>query len=234
MKKLNIAVVGANGKMGQEILELLKRHATLKPQLAISREGKTQGFAQSAKSLNESSVEIDVVVEFSSPEMLKKSLQYCLKKKIPLVVGVTGLSPADHKMLKASAQKIAILYAPNMSLGVALLKKALELLSEVKDFDFQIVETHHRNKKDKPSGTANALQKTLEQAVRKKVPTPLSLRLGGVIGDHQVTAASEEEILTFEHRALSRRVFARGALRATEWIVKHSNGYFEMEDVLKG
>jgi 4-hydroxy-tetrahydrodipicolinate reductase len=237
VKKIKLALVGADGKMGQEIRKLLRdsKHfqANFEASVALVTEGSCVDFKKSATSWAQiSKSDVDVIVDFSSIEMTRKTLQVAVKMEIPFVSGVTGLTENDFKNMKAAARKTAVLWAPNMSLGFAVLKAALENFSALKNFDFQVIEAHHNKKKDKPSGTAIALQKVLEKNVRGPLPQPLSIRGGGIVGDHLVMAMSDEEVLEFSHRALQRSVFAKGALMAAEWISKRRNGLFEIEDVI--
>jgi 4-hydroxy-tetrahydrodipicolinate reductase len=238
MKKLKLLLVGAQGKMGIEIRDLLisSEHfrALIDPSVALIRSGKCPGFKKTVTSFAQiSKTDVDIIVDFSSPELMRKTLQFAVKMEIPLVCGVTGLSESDFKSIKTAAKKTSILWAPNMSLGVAVLKAALEHFSSLQGYDFQIVESHHDQKKDSPSGTAIALQKILEENIRAKVPAPLSIRGGGIVGDHSVLAMSEDEVLEFSHRALKRSVFAKGALMAALWLSKRRNGFFEIEDVIR-
>jgi 4-hydroxy-tetrahydrodipicolinate reductase len=235
MKKIKICLVGAAGRMGKEITEQLRGSSRFEATLAIVRKGTVPVFRAAQKNLNGiKAKDIDVVIDFSSPEMLQMTLRFCLREKIPLVTGVTGLSPEHVRALRTAAKKIPILHAPNMSLGVAILKAAIGLLGELKGFDFQIVEAHHRLKKDKPGGTALALHKELERVTQKRWPEPLALRLGGIIGEHKVMAVSQGEVIRLEHEALSRNVFAIGSLKAAEFLAKQGAGFYEMEDVLRG
>jgi 4-hydroxy-tetrahydrodipicolinate reductase len=117
-------------------------------------------------------------------------------------------------------------------LGVAVLTEAIRVLGKLKGADFQIEEFHHNKKVDKPSGTALWLQEALEKVVGKSIPEPLAIRGGGIFGVHRVHAMTDEETLTFEHQALNREVFARGALVAAKWIKNRPAGLYKMTDVL--
>jgi 4-hydroxy-tetrahydrodipicolinate reductase len=180
-------------------------------------------------------IDVDVVVDFSMPDGFSKTLDWCLDKRKPLVSGTTGLSRAQIESMEAAAKDIPILWSANMSLGVHVLARALKSLQALKGWDFQIEETHHRFKKDKPSGTAIFLQNELEKIVGEGVvPRPLSIRGGGVIGIHRVDAMALEETLRFEHQAVSRSVFARGALTAASWLAKRKGkaNLYTIADVL--
>lgn len=222
---LNLALYGAPGRMGQEILKIAEHEKGWGAPIAVTRNGWEDLASQN----------VDVVIDFSSPAGFIDALEWCEKNKIALVSGTTGLSTQDDRRLQAAAKKIPVLWSANMSLGVHILAKALKALRPLRDWDFQIEETHHRLKKDKPSGTALFLQKELAAIFPDQtLPEPLSLRLGAEVGIHRVSAASQEEVLILEHRALSRTVFARGALTAARWLAKRKGkaGLYRMADVL--
>ena len=234
MAKIKLALVGANGRMGKEICKLVAQNNRLEATLAVLRNGEASPFKNHLKSLEsfEKSKKLDVVIDFSTREQLQKTISYCIKNKTPLVTGVTGLSPNEIKRLEAAGKKIAIFYSANMSLGLASLRAALSALASLQGFDFQIIEGHHIRKKDKPSGTAILLQKELERVTKRKCPEPLSYRAGGIIGQHEVIAASSGEVLRLSHEALDRGIFAQGTLRAVEFIVKACPGLYDMKDLV--
>lgn len=232
MKQINVAVVGAAGKMGKEILEVLKGSKEFTPYLAIARKGKVDGYNKSAPINQADFSRVDVIIDFSSPEILPQVLEVAMKTKTPLVCGTTGITDIHKKNLETTSKKIPILWAPNMSLGVAILRKALVALQSADGFDIQVEEIHHKHKKDRPSGTAKIIQADLEKITEKKLPAPLVVRGGGVFGIHKIYAHSADEALCFEHQALNRRVFAAGAVRAARWIIKKKPGLFTIEDVI--
>jgi len=225
MKKLKVAIFGSSGRMGQEVLSLVKESEDMIVAAELNRSLKVDKKALQAA---------DVMIDFSVAPAFSKALQIAVEQKLPFVSGTTGLSSADQKRLTEASKLIPILWAPNMSLGVATLTKALEVFAALSHFDFQIEETHHRHKKDKPSGTALYLQKKMESVLKRKLPEPLALRGGGVFGLHQVHAMGDNETLIFEHRALNRKLFADGALQAARWLVKQKKGVFELKDILNG
>ena len=224
MKKLKIGIVGVNGRMGQEIAKVVEQspHELF---YALTREAKLDEKKAS---------QVDVWIDFTSPQALKSVLKMAEKYKKPVVCGTTGFSAAEKKLLETSAKKIPVLWSSNMSLGVALLNEALKSFAAVSNFDFQIEEFHHNKKKDKPSGTAITLQENLEKAVGRKLPEPLAIRGGGIFGVHKIYAMSDEEVLMFEHTALNRAVFAKGSVQAAEWLVKQKAGLYGIRDVLFG
>lgn len=234
MKKISVAVFGASGRMGQEMAALMAQSQNLSPALGVCKEGKAEHFHKVVKKLDEKDFKnIDVIIDFSIADAFQEILEFSVKNKIPFVSGTTGINDKAQKSLQLAGKSIPVLWAPNMSLGVATLEKALEALAALPHFDFQIEETHHRHKKDKPSGTALLLQRKLEKVLGRKLPEPLALRGGGVFGVHQVQVMGDNETLTFEHRALNRKLFAEGALTAARWLTGQKKGLYTLQDVLK-
>ena len=223
MKKIKVGLLGSQGRMGQEVLKVLEQSKNLQVVYAPLRKEKWD---------EKKSANVDVWIDFSSPEALKELLKK--SNQAPLVSGTTGLSTADKKNLQASSKKRAVLWASNMSLGVAVLNEALKVFKAIAHFDFQIEEFHHNKKKDNPSGTALTLQENLLAAVGKKLPEPIGIRGGGIFGIHKVHAMSDEEVVSFEHTALNRQVFAKGAVLSAEWLVNKKPGFYEIRDVLFG
>lgn len=227
MKKNRIALVGASGRMGKEILAVSDSIV-----IGVSR-SMIEGLANRSSSPEQiKKSEVDVIIDFSTPEICMQSLKVALKEKIPFVSGTTGLSADQEKQIVAAAKEIPVLWESNMSLGVTILREALQVLAKLKGASFQIEEIHHKDKKDTPSGTAKTLQQDLEKATGKSWPTPLSVRGGGVFGEHRVRALCDEETLCFEHVALNRSVFAKGAVKAADWIAGREPGFYKMKNVL--
>lgn len=226
MKKLKIGVVGASGRMGQEIVKIVSASKEAEVFFAVTRQQNIQ---------DKKSSEVDVWIDFSSLQMMPDVFKIAAKNGTPVVCGTTGIGPKEKALLKKYSQNIPVLWASNMSMGIAVLNEALKVFKAVSSFDFQIEEIHHNKKKDSPSGTAVTLQQNLERVVGRKLPQPLSVRGGGVFGDHTILAISDEEFIKFEHRALNRTVFAKGAVRAALWLAKQRKpGLYEISDVLFG
>ncbi len=223
----NILVFGAQGRMGQEIIEVLGTQKNLK--LAFQVDKKTSGEICTLDAV--AAKKVDVVIDFSHADAIDEIIQFCVKQKLPLVSGTTGISKETKTKLQKASTAIPVLWSPNMSLGVAVLNKAIESLAALNDFDFQIEEVHHTKKKDAPSGTALLLQETLEKTVSRKPSAPISIRGGGVFGIHRIFAFGEEETITFEHVALNRRVFARGAVQAAEKLAGKKAGFYKLTDL---
>lgn len=234
MKKNKLGVLGASGRMGQEILRCLEGQTKFEAFLGWTSVEKDTGYKHSVTRLEPELVDkVDLWIDFSTPEALISAIPKISRSKKPVISGTTGMNDLQMKKLRSLSAHTAVMWSANMSLGIAVLMKTLETLQLVSHFDFQIEETHHRMKKDAPSGTALSLQKKLEKLVQTKLPPPVSIRGGGVVGVHKVWALGEEETLCFEHNALQRRVFARGALWAAERILKKSKGFYEFGDLLK-
>lgn len=225
MKKLKVGLVGAGGRMGQEISKVLEQSPSCELFYPLYRNEKVD-LKKAEK--------VDVWIDFSSPQAFKEVLKLAAKYRTPLICGTTGFSAKEKDLLKKYSKEIPILWSSNMSLGVAVLNEAIKSLKAIAHFDFQIEEIHHNRKKDKPSGTAITLQENLEAALGKSLPQPLSIRGGGVFGVHKVFAMSDEEVLTFEHTALNRTVFAKGAVTAAQWLSKQKPGLYQIRDVLFG
>lgn len=225
MKKLKVGLVGASGRMGKEIAVVLEQSTDCELFYPLLRKEKVD-FKKASK--------VDVWIDFSTPEAFAGVLELAAKYKTPVVCGTTGFSAKEKTLLKKYSKQFPLLWASNMSMGVAVLNEALKSLSAISNFDFQIEEIHHNRKKDKPSGTAITLQENLTQAVGKKLPDPVAIRGGGVFGVHKIFAMSDEEVLTFEHSALNRTVFAKGAVRAALWLARQKPGLYQIRDVLFG
>jgi 4-hydroxy-tetrahydrodipicolinate reductase len=226
-----VCVIGAGGRVGLELLSLINQSESF---VAASGVGhKADGFRQNVHSISQvEKGSVDIIIDFSSPELFDKALEFCVENKIPFVSGTTGLSSNQHHALKQASLAIPVLWAPNMSLGIAVMKNALKVFKATKDFDFQVEEWHHRHKKDRPSGTAIHLQQELESVIGRACPPPMVMRGGGIFGVHKVYAVSDEEILQIEHTAINRTVFARGAMVAAQWLLQKPSGLYKMEDVI--
>ena len=181
--------------------------------------------------------DISAVIDFSSPKGFVDSVNFCIKKKLPLVSGTTGLLEEQLELINTAKKSIPILIASNMSLGIANLKSAIEayLLSLQVTSKCKIFEIHHTNKKDSPSGTALEILNFLENLPGSKLDGPIdvkSSRVGNVFGMHRVEFENEEGVTTFQHIANSRDVFAIGALQAARWINFKESGEYSFADFL--
>jgi len=179
----------------------------------------------------------DVLIEFTAPDVTITHVQLAQQLGKPIVIGTTGLSDAQRATLQTAAKSIPIVFSPNMSLGVNVLFELTQLAAERLglSFDVEVIESHHRQKKDAPSGTAKRLIEVLAAARRQPanaIPVH-AVRAGDIVGDHTVVLAGPSERLELTHRAQSREVFARGALRAAQFVAQQKPGLYDMSHVLK-
>lgn len=229
---INIAVAGAKGRMGQEIIKLLQSDT----------EAKLTATLLSDKKNNLEPKSIDVLIDFSVKDAIKDHLEFCVEHHIPLVIGVTGLTEVEKNAIVHASNSIPILFSPNMSIGVNITFKILQLASELlknnsinANFkpDVAIHEVHHKGKKDAPSGTALRMQEVLAKShLTPEIPIT-SQRLGEVPGEHTAIFALPGEQLEITHKASDRSIFARGAILAAKWLYQKPAGLYDMQDVLK-
>jgi len=177
----------------------------------------------------------DVAIDFSQADAITEICRAALEQGKALVIGTTGQSKEQYRIIEDTAQSLPIVFAPNFSVAVNVLfwltHKAVQKLGS--DFDAEIVETHHKMKKDAPSGTAKTLASVLKAARKTEAEIPIqSIREGDVVGEHTVIFNGPAERLELTHRAASREIFARGALRAAKWIIGKPPGLYSMQDVL--
>ena len=239
---IKIGIFGSRGRMGQAIATALADQNLV---LAGGADLGDDLLALARKS--------DVLVDFSSPVGLGGNLDAAVAANTPIVIGTTGLTDEHHAMIDDAAQSIAVLQAANTSLGVTLLAALVEQASARldEDWDIEVLELHHRHKVDAPSGTALALAAAAARGRARSLPevsrfdrferdTPrdrgsigfASLRGGSAAGDHTVFLAAEGERIEITHRAESRDIFARGAIKAALWLVRLAPGRYTMNDVL--
>jgi 4-hydroxy-tetrahydrodipicolinate reductase len=177
----------------------------------------------------------NVIIDFSHRDAIGEICRAATQHGKSLVIGTTGHSQQQRRMIEEAAQSLSIVFASNFSVGVNVLfwltRKAAELLG--RDFNPEIIETHHKMKKDAPSGTAKTLAEVLKAAQKNENQIPIrSIREGEVVGEHTVIFSGPSERLELTHRAASREIFARGALRAASWVMGKPPGLYSMQDVL--
>ncbi len=255
---IKVVVCGALGRMGRRIVELARSEKDIEVVGAVeAQEHPGIGLVVDEGIKVTDSIEkviktCDVLIDFTQPESAVANVDACYKAKKAAVVGTTGFSGEQRETLGLFAKEIPCVIAPNMSLGVNLLfSLVVEAARVLADYDIEIIETHHNEKKDAPSGTALEIARKICDAygwdiddvakygrkgmigVRKQKEIGIhSIRSGDVIGEHQVIFAGNNERLELVHRAHSRDAFARGALVAAKWIVGRKPGWYDMSDVL--
>lgn len=243
MEMIGLGIAGASGRMGQEIEECLE-----KDQRFILRERRSSSL-EDAFSFFEN---VEAVIDFSTPQGTLENLEACLRAPRPLVIGTTNLEENHFQMMKKASQKVPVFYSPNMSLGISLLQKMIKELTRAlgDQFDIEITEAHHRHKADAPSGTAlflgdaaaGARGHKLSEIKRNSCVNEIrpkgsigfsSVRGGALPGEHSIHWISDDEQITFSHKAFSRRLFAQGALNIMKWLVKQPCGLYTMDHYLE-
>jgi 4-hydroxy-tetrahydrodipicolinate reductase len=235
---IKLGVAGVCGKMGRRIFELASFDKDFELALALEKKG-TAAIGKDIGKLKISSTQdglflVDVLVDFTVPEATEINLDYVAKYKKTLVLGTTGLSDAQIKKVQEISSVVPVVFTPNMAIGVNVLFSILPEIAKRlgPDYSVEIVEAHHKTKKDAPSGTAKKLAEILNNATRREIPTH-SVRLGDIVGDHTVIFCGNSERIEIKHQAHSRDLFALGALRAAKWIFGKPAGLYSMQDVLK-
>ena len=235
---IKLAVSGCLGRMGQRITSLAVSDKTFKVKTLLEHRAHPQvGSVEFGIKISSNPAALkgcDILIEFTTPEATIENLDACVKQKVKMVIGTTGLQPEHIKKIKAASRKIPIVFSSNMSVGVNLLFKLTELTGSktAKNYTINMTEAHHIHKKDAPSGTAKTLAEIAESASGQKVKDIQSIREGEIIGDHTVIFESEEDVITLTHHAKTRDIFAKGALVAAKFLAKKKSGLFNMQDVL--
>ena len=243
---------GCNGRMGHVIVDLCKEDSGIQVVAGVDAFGENTYDFPVFKSLSECDVDADVIVDFSNASAVDGLLDYCTTRNIPVVLCSTGLSQEQLDKVKEASSKVAVLKSANMSVGVNALIKVLKEVSPLfaaAGFDIEIVEKHHNQKLDAPSGTAIALADSINESLnneyeyvndrstrREKRPVKeigiSAVRGGTIVGDHDVIFAGHDEVVTLSHRAYSRSIFGKGAIEAAKFLAGKSAGMYDMSDVL--
>ncbi len=261
-----IAIAGAAGRMGKSLVEAVTNHAELKLTVATEHPensligadaGELAGVGRLNVPITEnlaySSDYFDLLIDFTTPLATLEHLAFCRANARRMVIGTTGFSQVQKAELQAAAKKIAIVFAPNMSAGVNLCFKLLDIAARVlgNDADIEVIEAHHRHKVDAPSGTALKMGEVVADALGRNLSDCAvygregqtgerysktigfeTIRAGDIVGEHTVMFAASGERVEITHKATSRMTFANGAARAAAWIMQHKVGIFDMQNVL--
>ena len=233
---IRVAVIGVGGRMGSLVAKLVGQTTDLRVEVATEQAGQPlvgkvldlPGNPTVVDGLAMDLGTVDAVVDFTVPNCTMSVLQQAQLKKCATVVGTTGFSPDQMSEIYRIAQDIPVLLSPNMSIGVNMFFRTVhDLAKRLDGYDIEVIELHHRHKKDAPSGTA----KRIIEMLGEEVPCH-SLRMGGIVGEHQVHFAGNGERITLTHQAESRETFAQGALLAIRFICRQTPGLYTMFDVL--
>jgi len=263
---MRVAIIGASGRMGKTLIDAVDKTEGLVVSVAVERPdssligadaGELAGIGKIGVKIvaNLTAVvdDFDVLIDFTTPETTINNLEICTKNNKKIIIGTTGFDEAGLSKIDQAAQKIAIIFAANYSVGVnlclKLLKQAAEVLND--DYDIEIIEAHHRHKVDAPSGTALRMGEVVAETIGRDLkdcavygregitgtrdPETIgfsTIRSGDVVGDHTVLFATEGERVEITHKASSRMTFAKGAARSCSWLKNKQTGLFDMQDVL--
>ena len=260
MKNLRVGIVGATGKMGREIMGLVHCAEDMEIGSAVVSAGNALigsdffeiiGGKASGLAFTTGLKKVDVAIDFSRPEALQAVVDQCVEKNIALVSGTTGLTEAHFELLRQTAKKVPVLWSSNMSLGVAVLNRAVAMVAgALPDKDLEIIEAHHNQKIDAPSGTALTLAKKAAEARGQSLENVMrcgrhgtsakrssgeiglsALRAGDIVGEHTALFAWPGERIEITHRATDRGNFARGAITAARFVSSSGPGFYSMDDV---
>jgi len=236
---IKLGITGACGKMGRRIYEFAGLDKDLEVALALEKKGTPLIGRDLGKIKVSSNLDglflVDVLVDFTLPEAVDTHLDYVAKYKKAYVLGTTGLSDAQKSKVEEIAKIVPVVFTPNMSVGMNTLFSILPEIAKRlgPDYSVEIVEAHHKAKKDAPSGTAKKLAEVITQVTKKDIPMH-SIRLGDIFGDHMIVFCGNSERIEIKHQAHSRDLFVVGALKAAKWIFGKPAGLYSMQDVLKG
>ena len=248
---INILLCGANGKMGRAVTKAAAESPDVRIAAGYDINTTQAGGYSVYADFSEIKEEIDAVIDFSNPAVFDGLMEYAEEKGIPVIICTTGLSAEQNQKLKSASEKIPVFFSANMSIGVNLMidlvSRAAKILES--NFDIEIIEKHHNQKIDAPSGTALAIADAISESVsynpeytydrhsvrRKRDKNEIGIhavRGGTIVGEHSVIFAGTDEVLEIKHQANSKEIFAVGAVKAAKFIVGKPNGMYNMSDVI--
>ena len=244
---------GCNGKMGRVITGLVKEDKEIELVAGVDAYTAVANEYPVFESIEKCDVGADVIIDFSNAKAVDNLLDYCVEKQVPVVLCTTGLSDEQLAKVEEASKKVAVLKSANMSLGINLLMKILKDATKVlagAGYDIEIVEKHHNQKVDAPSGTALALADSINEELNneynykfdrsterkkrdKKEIGVVAVRGGTIVGEHEVIYAGNDEVIEFKHTAYSKAVFAKGAVEAAKFLAGKPAGRYDMSDVIQ-
>ena len=255
MKKINLGITGCMGRMGQQLIKSSKKDINFKIVTLTENRIVKNKFYGIKPELNSDKAfkKAEVIIDFTIPKCTLEVLKIATKLKKKVIIGTTGFNTRQENLIKKYSKKIPILKAGNMSLGINLLVYLTEIASNAlgKKFLSKVFETHHKYKKDYPSGTALMLGKGIATGKKKRFNSLFgkkflnkknfpyskkinfnSIRKGQIIGEHEVKFSSGKEIITLNHEAFDRALYSEGALTAAKWIINKKSGLYSMRDLM--
>ncbi len=263
---LRIAITGAAGRMGKTLIEACHQAEGCSVNAAIERTGMTllgadageiSGVGLLSVTLVDNIVDVlddfDTLIDFTSIEATLKNLEVCKNNGKHIIIGTTGFNDEQKLLIEQAGQQTAVVFAPNMSVGVNLCLKLLQTAAAIfnEDYDIEVIEAHHRHKVDAPSGTALRMGEVIADTLGRDLNSCAvygrqghtgarkadtigfeTIRAGDIVGEHTVMFATEGERVEITHKASSRMTFAKGAVRAAKWLQQKDSGLYDMQDVL--
>ncbi len=245
---MKIVVNGAGGRMGKTLCDLIEKSEKHTLAAQVSMEFETDSEKGIYKSLEEFSGECDMLIDFSNHSATYDVTSYALKRGLPVVIATTGQNEEELAMIKSAGAEVPVFYSQNMSLGVAILSCLAKIAAKaLPDCDIEIIEKHHNQKLDVPSGTAILLADSIksvrneceynigrhEYGKRTKNEIGIhSLRMGSEVGTHEIIFAMGSQVITLKHEAENRSLFAEGAISAAEYLVSQDAGFYNMDNIL--
>ena len=248
---MNVLINGADGKMGNELLSVINNQEGFDVVCGFDIEANNKKGFPIYSNIDDIKEKVDVIIDFSVPVATFKILKYAVTNKVPIVIATTGFTKEEIEQIEEFSKEIPIFRSSNMSLDINLMAKIVQEVAKVlTNTDIEIVETHHNRKIDAPSGTAILLANAINDVLKEKKTYTFdrmqkrearkkneigfsSIRGGNIVGEHSVKFFGDNEELEITHKAYSRQVFAEGALKAAEFIVKQSKGLYDMNDIVK-
>ena len=250
MKDISILVCGVNGAMGKSVVDCASNTDHVTVVAGYDKVSNDNYSFPVYTDLSEIKENIQGVIDFSHSSVAKSIAEYCVENKLPLVSATTGIDNEAEEYYHEISNLIPVFRSKNFSYGISVMKKLIEQATKLlfEDYDIELIEAHHNKKADAPSGTAQMLLESIENSSDKQYEmlygrhgndckrnkneiTVHALRGGTIVGDHTVMYAGEDEIISVSHKALSKKVFAVGALKAMQFIIQRENGYYSMDDI---
>lgn len=246
---MNVLLNGANGNMAKEVMKAIEEKDGFNIVCGIDRQAGDKGFPV-YDNIQNICEKIDVIIDFSVPIATFNILKYAVENKIPIVIATTGFTQEELNRIKDYSKQIPIFRSSNMSLDINLMASIVQKVAKtLQESDIEIIETHHNRKVDSPSGTAILLAEAINEVLESKKDYNFermqkrekrskneigfsSIRGGNIVGEHTVAFFGENETLEIKHTAYSRQVFAQGALKASQFIVKQKPGLYDMKSIV--
>lgn len=248
---INVLLSGCNGKMGQVITRLSEQFDDLKIVAGYDINDSIKNPYPVFKNIEDCNVKVDVIIDFSNPNALENLLKFAISRNYPTIIATTGLSQANKSMLQSASKHIPVFFTANMSLGINVIVDVVKRVTKILEgnFDIEIIEKHHNQKIDAPSGTALAIADAINDVMdeqqeymydrhsrrKKRSKNEIGIhavRGGTIVGEHTVIFAGNDEIIELKHTAMSKDIFGVGALRAALFICDKQPGMYSMDDLI--